>query len=127
MKPKDLQKIWNAPDHSILTPKQVSVRLPILVAAKISAICEMFPNKTKTQVINDLLAAALDGFEESFEGIKGKLIHADESGAHFEDVGERAHFLRLAEKHLRSIEEEAKIEEPLSIPTPSIFESGDDS
>jgi hypothetical protein len=38
MNTKDLHAIWNAPDHSRLTSKQYTVRLPIRVAAQLAAI-----------------------------------------------------------------------------------------
>ena len=60
MKPEDLVKVWDAPDHSKLTPKQISIRLPIVAAAKIEALCEIFPSKTKSQIIADLIVTALD-------------------------------------------------------------------
>lgn len=63
IEPQDLIKVWNTLDNSQLTAKQISVRLPLLVSAKISALCEMYPNKTKTEIIGDLLAAVLDQFE----------------------------------------------------------------
>ncbi|TFG91833.1 MAG: hypothetical protein E4H15_05055 [Syntrophobacterales bacterium] len=79
MHPKDLVKIWGAPDNTRLTPKQISIRLPIHVAAKISAISDMYPKKTKTEIIGDLLAAALAQFAEGlsnepneYEEVQGK-------------------------------------------------------
>jgi hypothetical protein len=72
MKPQDLAKVWDAPDNSKLTPKQISIRLPIHVAAKISALCDMYPRKTKTEIIGDLLATALDQFEKVCPGLTGR-------------------------------------------------------
>ena len=60
MQTKDLHAIWNAPDNSRLTAKQYTVRLPIRVAAQLAALSEMYPRKTKTELIGDLLATALD-------------------------------------------------------------------
>jgi hypothetical protein len=65
MEPRDLLKVWDAPDNSKLTPKQWSVRLPIHVAAKICALCDLYPRKTKTEIIGDLLATALDQLTEA--------------------------------------------------------------
>ena len=95
MEPKDLAKIWGEPDNTRLTSKQISIRLPIHVAAKISAICEMYPRRTKTEIIGDLLAAALDRFAE-------ELLNEP-----FEDVvGGAAHLLARGAGHLREIGEE---------------------
>lgn len=60
MKARDLLTIWDAPDNSRLTLKQFTVRLPIRVAAQISALSEIYPRKSKTEIIGDLLATALD-------------------------------------------------------------------
>ena len=38
MDTKDLHSIWNAPDNSLLTTKQYTVRLPIIVAAQLAAL-----------------------------------------------------------------------------------------
>ncbi len=86
MEPSDLPKIWGAPDHSRLTPKQISIRLPIKIAAQLSALSDIFPSKSKTEIISDLLASALDQLEKSLpcEGY-GPVIHVDEDG---EDIHE---------------------------------------
>lgn len=64
MKPKDLVTVWAAPDNSRITSKQYSFRLPVHVAAKIAALCELYPTKSRTQIVGDLLSAALQGVED---------------------------------------------------------------
>jgi len=133
MDPKDLVKVWDAPDHSKLTPKQISIRLPILVAAKISALCELYPRSSKSKVIGDLLATALDEVEQALSSKKGKLIGYDEdfepppedafrneieqppAEPIYEDVGLKGRFRKLTEKYLRDLEKEAGIKEPLAV------------
>jgi hypothetical protein len=137
MDPKDLVKVWDAPDHSRLTPKQISIRLPILVAAKISALCEMYPRSSKSKVIGDLLATALDEVEKELPSKKGRLVYDvplpppemvigsdvyTESERAYEDVGLKGRFRTLTEKYLRELEKEAGIKEPLEIPKPWVFE-----
>jgi hypothetical protein len=68
MDPRDLVKVWDAPDNSRLTPKQWSIRLPIQVAAQINALCALYPRKTKTDIIGDLLATALAQLAEALPG-----------------------------------------------------------
>jgi len=107
MDPKDLVKIWTAPDHSKLTPKQISLRLPIQVAAKISALCDMYPRKTKTEIIGDLLATALDQLENSLDSHDiGDPIHHLETGeAIYKDYyGPLKDFRTLTDKHLKELE-----------------------
>jgi len=115
MKTKDLITIWGAPEPPRLAPKQFSIRLPMLVSAKISALCEMYPKKTKTEIIGDLLTAALDQLERDYPFEQGSHVFDDpETGeAIYEDIGQGAYFRRLTEKHLRGIEKEAGVTEPM--------------
>ena len=101
METKHLLKTWTGPDNSRLMRNQTSMRLSIHVAAKISALCDMFPQRTKTQIINDLLSTALDElgsglvdnhpWEDSEEGL-GNL------------PTQKTNYDKLVEKHLRDIE-----------------------
>ena len=137
MDPKDLVKVWDAPDHSKLTPKQISIRLPVMAAAKIAALCELYPSKTKTQIISDLIVTALDQVEDALPSKKGKYLRAHEDdfyddpelegyidphdqsvmkvGGIYEDIGLKGQYLRLLKKNLRVLEKEANIEEPLEV------------
>jgi hypothetical protein len=106
VKPADLGKVWGGPDNSRLTRKQQSFRLPVQVAAKIEALCELFPNKTKTQIVGDLLATAL---EELMPGLSepGRQLYEDpEHGPICEEVGPVLEFRRLANKHYKELERE---------------------
>ena len=67
METTHLLRTWTGPDNSRLMRNQTSMRLSVHVAAKISALCEMFPQRSKTQIINDLLSTALDQLEGSLE------------------------------------------------------------
>jgi len=125
MNPKDLVKVWDAPDNSKLTPKQISIRLPILVAAKINALCEIYPRKTKTEIISDLLSTSLDQLEEGMESVKGDLVgdfpdSNNEPVEIYEMVGLKGRFLNLTLRHLRELEKEAGITEPMKFGTPCI-------
>ena len=109
MEPKDLAKIWTAPDHSKLTPRQLSLRLPIQVAAKISALCDMYPRKTKTEIIGDLLATALDQFEKGLDCTDVNLLGEDpETGEEIYEsyYGPLKDFSVLTIKYLNELEEE---------------------
>lgn len=114
IKPADLHKVWVAPDNTRLTNKQFSFRLPVHVAAKLSALCEMFPQKTRTQIVGDLLAAALDDFEESFTFVEGPQVWEDPDTheAIYEDIGPRQRYWKLADHHYRELERELGNEDP---------------
>ncbi len=101
MDPRDLVKIWDAPDHSRLTPKQWSIRLPIQVAARINALCDLYPRKTKTEIIGDLLATAL---EQLVEALPGEVRPTSSAGGASDGGGLRGRFDRLASQYLVELE-----------------------
>ena len=105
MKPGDLTKVWGAPDNSRLTPKQQSFRLPLHVAAKLEALCAIFPNKTKTEIVGDLLAVAIDELEKELPTGPGEQIDLHpELGPIYESHGPRVQFRRLANKAYKDLE-----------------------
>lgn len=65
MKTQHLHDVWASPDNSRLTSKQFSFRFPVHIAAKIAALCELYPQKNRTHIVADLLAAALDDLEKN--------------------------------------------------------------
>jgi len=127
MKTKDLITLWTAPDPPRLAPKQTSIRLPMLVAAKISALCDMYPKKTKTEIIGDLLTTALDQLECELPSRKGQpcMEDPDTGETIYEDVGECARFHRITEKYLRELETEAGITESMAYPVQRVCKESD--
>ena len=114
MKAKDLVAVWGAPDNSRLTAKQASFRLPVHVAAKIAALCEMYPQKTKTQIVGDLLSAALAELERELPSFfTNRSIGRDENGDElFELEGPAQTFRDLANKHYLELEKDLGTEKP---------------
>ena len=107
MRSADLTKVWSAPDNARLTPKQQSFRLPVHVAAKLDALCAIFPSKTKTEIVGDLLATALDEVEASLPTHRRRQVDEDpDYGAVYELDGPRLDFQRLANKRYKEIEKE---------------------
>jgi hypothetical protein len=102
MEPRDLVKVWEAPDHSKLTPKQWSIRLPIQVAARINALCELYPRRTKTEIIGDLLATALEQLAAALPG-DGRNPTAP-SGETISDGGLRGRFDALTRRYLAELD-----------------------
>lgn len=108
MEPRDLVKVWDAPDNSKLTAKQWSIRLPVHVAAKITALCDIYPRKSKTEIISDLLATALNQVESALpceEKVHG--IHPD-TGEEITSIvgGPLLTFRNLTEKYTKELEAE---------------------
>jgi hypothetical protein len=106
MEPKDLSKVWSMPDLTRLTPKQLSIRLPIQVAAQISAICDMYQHRTKTAIIGDLLAAALDQFKEGLSQEPTEEEQRRGFDPEYQYGGDRAWYDRLVSKYLEEMENE---------------------
>lgn len=97
-----LLQAWGKRAVGALTQQEYSVRLPVEDAAKIEALVEMFPRRTREQLITDLLSAALDELVTSFPYVRGDTIIArDEEGDPiFEDIGHTPLYLRLTQKHI---------------------------
>ena len=109
MKPADLHAVWSAPDNSRITAKQSSFRLPVHVAAKLAALCELYPSKTRTQIVGDLLAAAIDANLEGLPSVKGRILldevdYAGEPIEIYEEAGILGRFKELANKHFIELE-----------------------
>ena len=113
MKASNLPDLWATPDNSRVTSKQYSFRLPVHVAAKIEALCEMFPSKNRTQIVSDLLTSALDEVERSFPYVQGQPTGYDPDGeVVYDDDGPGSHYRYLADRHYKELESE------LGNPTP---------
>lgn len=124
MKTTDLTSFWDAPDNSRVTSKQYSLRLPVHVAAKINALCEMYPQKNRTAIIGDLLTTALDELEQGLPIQKGEQIHQVDGKDIYEDVGLKSRFRDLANKHYHQLENELGNETPSDLF--SIFTIGEE-
>lgn len=101
MKIKALTECWEQQAKATLTSDEYSFRLPLEDAAKITALAEMYPKRTKNEIIGELLSAALDELETSFPYVAGKKVATkDEMGDPvFEDVGPMPKFMSLSKKY----------------------------
>lgn len=112
-KSSDLHKIWSAADNSRLIAKQFSLRLPVGVAAKIAALCDMFPQRTRTLIIGDLLASALIDLEVSLPSYPSNVTHQLPNGDEFvEHYGPGVRYRELAQKHFEEYERELGNDNP---------------
>lgn len=128
MKTSHLHDVWSSPDNSRLLSKQFSFRLPVHIAAKIAALGELYPQKNRTQIVADLLSAALDDLEKNLPFV---IIPLDEhqqkmedeaafhQGRPYEDLfemgGVRAKFRNLANRHYIELEKELGNESPVTL------------
>jgi len=104
MKIKALARYWEKQAKATMTTDEYSFRLPIEDAAKIAALAEMYPKRTKNEILGELLSSALDELETSFPYVAGTtVVEKDEMGDPlYEDVGPTPRFLDLSKKY-RSI------------------------
>ncbi len=103
----DLAKVLGAPDNSRLTAKQQSFRLPTHVAAKINALCDIFPSRTKTKIVGLLLATALDEAIAHLPASRGEECGPGPDGEMlYYEAGTIANFRRFANQHFKELEKE---------------------
>ncbi len=99
---RELIQNWEKTSSNPLTETTFQVHLAKADAAKILALAEMYPARTKEQIITELLSAALNELEYSLPYIQGeKIANFDELGDPiYEDVGPTGKFAQLTRKHM---------------------------
>ena len=110
MKIKALAECWEQQAKATFTCEEYSFRLPLEDAAKINALAEMYPKRSKSEILGELLSAALDELETSFPYITGnKVISQDEMGdPMYEDLGPTPKFMELSKKHHTGLKQQGK-------------------
>ncbi len=101
-KPSDLMKVWSMVKST--EQRQFTIRVPADTFFKVQALEVMYPHRSRNELIADLLATALDEFEESLPSYteqSHEVIGFDpiDNQPIFEsyEVGPRADFRRLVE------------------------------
>lgn len=116
MATEDLLKQWAVRDNNRLTAKQISIRLPTHVAARISALCDIYPNKTKSELIGDLLASALDNLEKGLSYDEGDTPMFQHPDGDYEyptyGPGTKGRYFTIANNYLKILESELGNEDP---------------
>jgi len=103
---KELLDSWRTAAAAPRTAKSYAVRLPVDDAARLGALAEMFPGRTREQLITELLGVALKEVAAAMPYVAGsRVISSDEQGDPvYEDVGPTPRFIELTRKHLRALE-----------------------
>ena len=109
MKVSDLITEWNRNAQGRLTDQRYSVCLPLEDAAKLEALHEMYPKKTRDALITELLGAALEELEAGMPYVRGTRVvtRDEENDPIYEDAGPTPKFLSLAQKHLKRLKSES--------------------
>jgi len=99
---KDLVGRWEDDVHGTLTKDTYTVRLSVEDAARVDALSEMYPRRSKEQLICELISVSLAELETSFPYVQGsEVVTTDELGDPvFADIGQTPQFLSLTKKHL---------------------------
>lgn len=105
MKITELIETWERDAAGELADETYYVNLPLEDAAKIEALAEIYPRRTREQLIAELLSVALDQVVASFPYLPGdRVIARDEEGDPiFEDIGQTPRFLELVHKHVERL------------------------
>lgn len=102
----NLIRQWEDSAGGGLSVREYGVHLSLRDAARIAALAEMYPRRSETELISELLTAALDELEIAMPYIQGKrVVSEDEEGNPvYEDIGPTPRFLELSRKYLFSME-----------------------
>ncbi|MEJ2553876.1 MAG: type 1 pili tip component [Gammaproteobacteria bacterium] len=105
----DLIRRWEKASVTRLAVESFSVQLPLYDAARIAALVEIFPLKSRQEIVSELLNVALDQVEEAFPYVQGERVIAkdDQGDPIFEDAGLTPWFLSLVKKHEARLASEA--------------------
>ena len=108
MKIRDLLEEWEKSASEERAPHKYTIKLPLSVAARVRALVEMYPGRSESEIIVDLLATALDEFLEVLPYVQGKtIIRKDDFGEPvYEDVGLTPRFIELTNKYTMFLEKE---------------------
>ena len=102
---KELLDDWRQNASDARTSAEYSVRLPVDDAARLNALAELFPGRTREQLITDLLGAALQEVAAAMPYVAGsKVISTAEQGDPvYEDVGLTPRFTELTRKFKKNL------------------------
>jgi len=112
MRVQDLVEVWQQGASEQRARDCHQVRLSIHDAAKLAALAELYPGRSETELITDLLSAALDEVEAAFPYVAGRrAVAEDELGDPvYEDAGLTPRFQALTQKHLERLKAQADAE-----------------
>ncbi len=77
MKVTDLPAHWDAPKQPAERTHDYNLRLSLEDAARIAALAELYPERSESDILNDMVGAALDDLVRQ-SPLKDKLTATDE-------------------------------------------------
>jgi len=105
MRIAELIQRWDSAGQHSTETRTYSVKLPLRDAARIEALRIMYPSRTESQLMADLIRAALDELEVAMPYIPGKRIIAEDDYGDpiYEDLGPTPQFYSLSHEILRKL------------------------
>ncbi len=76
MKVTDLPKYWETKKDPVERSHDYNLRLPLEDAARIAALADLYPDRSETDILNDMVSAALDDLVRQ-SPLKDKLAGKD--------------------------------------------------
>ena len=98
---KSLVTEWQNKAAAEIADEVFELKLSVEDAAKVDALSDMYPLRSREQIMSELLSAALAELEQSFPYVEGTdVIATDEYGEPvYKAVGPTPEFLDLTKKH----------------------------
>jgi hypothetical protein len=105
MRIAELIQRWEKGESARTSVCAYSVHLPLRDAARIEALRLMYPERSESQLMADLIRAALDELEVAMPYIPGQRIIAEDDYGDpiYEDLGPTPQFYSLSHEILRKL------------------------
>ena len=108
MKVTELLDRWQCQAGARRAAREYGVHLPLHDAARVLALASMYPGRTETQIITELLSIALDEVEAALPYVQGAQVVAedDQGDPIYADAGLMPRFLELTRRYTQVLERE---------------------
>lgn len=105
MRIAELIQRWTEEAHGNTAVRTYAVRLPLRDAARVEALRLMYPGRSESQLMADLIRAALDELEVAMPYVPGSRIIAEDDYGDpiYEDLGPTPRFYSLSHEILRKL------------------------
>ena len=106
-----------------LSRKRYALWLPLALASRVEALCEMYPQKSRTQVMSDLLGLGLAQIEQALPAPDPgqPAFQSDIRQPIYLLTGPFSEFHGLARKHHLAMERELAREDPEAIQSADVY------
>ncbi len=102
---KKLLASWAEAGRPAKTAESYAVHLSLDDAARVHALADMFPGRSREEIITDLISVALQEVQAAMPYVRGeRVISTDEQGDPlYEDAGPTPRFIELARMYRREL------------------------